>query len=304
MRNKRFVLGLVFIISFTFLITGCSSNKDVSSEISPSENMNSTDDEMGYNSSQDYDKGKDLKNGEALEPDKIITTIYIEMQTKEFLSTTEKLNKLISKYKGYIEQSNISYNDYVYSTSLKYSNYTIRIPRENADKFVDEIVEIGNIISQNKSKQDITKQYKDTESRLKVLEIKEQRILALLEKAEKMEDIIVLENQLSDVIYQKENLTQNITNMDDEVNYSTVNLNLQEVAKLTPGGNSKTPFLEKLKTAFKDSIYFFTRNAGELVIAFVYFLPYGLILAVILYIFFKFVWKKKEIKKKNNKEEQ
>lgn len=296
MKSRKFILGFILLLAFTLLITGCSSNKSMQSDTAPSEDMDSSRNDVMHEETGESTVNESLDEGSNFEPDKIITTVYIEMQTKDFLPTTENLNDLIQKYKGYIEQSNISYNDYVYSTSLKYSNYSIRIPKENLDKFIDEVVQIGNIISQNQDKQNITKQYRDTESRLRVLETKEERILALLEKAEKMEDIIVLENQLSDLIYEKENLTQNLTNMDDQVNYSTVNLNLEEVAKLTPGGNSKTPFLEKLKTAFEDSFYFFTRNIGDFVIGLVYFLPYGLILAVIGYIVYRFIWKKRRDK--------
>lgn len=296
MRKRKFILGIAFIMAFAIMLTGCSSNKDASMDIAPSEGINSSREEMGYD--EDYDGISDEISNETsgehdnYEPDKIITTVYIEMQTKEFLPTTEKLENLIKKHKGYIENSDISYNDYIYSESLKHSDYAIRIPRENLEAFVDEIVAIGNIISQNKSKQDVTKQYRDTESRLKVLNTKEERILALLEKAEKMEDIIVLEDQLSHTIYEKESLTQSLTTIDDQVNYSTVHLNLQEVAKLSPGQNSKTPFSEKLKTALQDSFYFFTKNIGEIVIGLIYFLPYGLILIPIVYLVF--IWKKRK----------
>ncbi len=201
---------------------------------------------------EDIDYVSDSKN---IEPDKIITTVTIYMQTKEFMPTVEKLSKLIEKYKGYIENSNISYNNYVYSSALKSSYYVIRIPRENLSSFKNELTEIGNIISENTSKMDITKQYRDTQSRLKVLELKETRILALLEKAEKMEDIIVLENQLSTIIYDKENLTSSIMDMDDSVDYSTVNFQLEEVAKLTPEDNIKTPFGTRVANAFKTSAY-------------------------------------------------
>lgn len=301
MRKRKLVLALAFIMAFALLITGCSSKSE---DMISSGNLDSSRDQMEYAEEDSMSPEEEYGEKGSFEPDKIITTIYIEMQTKDFIATTEKLDTLITKYKGYIQNSNISYNDYVYSTGLKYSNYAIRIPRESLDDFVDEVVKIGNIISENKNKQDITKQYRDTESRLRVLETKEERILVLLERADKMEDIIVLENQLSDVIYQKESLTQNLTDMDDQVNYSTVNLNLAEVAKLTPGGNSKTPFMEKLQNAFKDSFYFFTRNAGELLIGLVYFLPYGIILAVIVFLAYRFVWKKRDRKLKIPKDKE
>ena len=42
-----------------------------------------------------------------------------------------------------------------------------------------------------------------------------------------MEDIITLENQLSQIIYEKENLTANLKDMDDKVDYSTVHLEIR-----------------------------------------------------------------------------
>ena len=45
--------------------------------------------------------------------------------------------------------------------------------------------------------------------------------------------------------------------MDDKVDYSTVHLEIREVAKLTPGEDIKTPLLTRLANAFKNSIYYF-----------------------------------------------
>lgn len=295
MRNRKLIFIMVLVLSFTLMVAGCSAKNHESSDeavinTAPSEAPNFTDsksegDILGEETKEDYG---------LIEPDKIITTVSITMQTKEFMDTVEKLNSLIGKYKGYIENSNISYNNYVYSSSsLKYSEYAIRIPRENVDSFKTDLKEIGNIISENTSKTDITKQYRDTESRLKVLEVKEGRILSLLEKAEKMEDIIALENQLSTIIYEKENLTANIIDMDDKVNYSTVHFQLEEVAKLTPGENVKTPFFTKVINALKDSIYYFGRDIENIIIAFIYFIPYGIIIGVIAYLVWRFVKKRR-----------
>ena len=201
MRNRKSIFIMVLV--FALIVSGCSAKKSESYDMSvqdrapaePSaENEERGMDSVGEDKKSEYD---------LIEPDKIITTVSISMQTKEFMATVEKLNSLIGKYKGYIENSDISYNNYVYSTSLKHSQYSIRIPRENLDTFKNELKEIGNIISENTSKVDITKQYRDTESRLKVLEVKEGRILDLLKKAEKMEHIIALENQITNIIYQK-----------------------------------------------------------------------------------------------------
>lgn len=287
MRNRKLILLMALVLTFTIIIAGCSSNKgaktEIARDVAPSEGMAGRE-----VADESYEYGGSPPVDDYYEPDKIITTVSITMETVEFDQTSENLNELIKKYKGYVESSNISHNNYINSSRLKYSSYTIRIPRENLDKFVDDIKEIGNIISENTSKLDITKSYRDTESRLRVLETKEERILALLEKAEKMEDIIALENQLSQIIYEKENLTANLMEMDDKVDYSTVQLELREVAKLTPGENIKTPFFTKVANAFRDSIYFFTQNIENLLISLIYFLPYGIIFGVLVYIVRRF----------------
>lgn len=292
MKNKKSFIMMVLVLAFSIAIAGCSSKNMSTSDMAPapSKNMDYDRGEMSEESSPGIDMvQKEKSEYTMVEPDKIITTVSVSMQTKEFVDTTEKLTNLIGKYKGYIENSNISHNNYYNSTRLKYGEYTIRIPRENLSHFSLDLKGIGNIISENTSKVDITKQYRDTESRLKVLEVKEERILALLNKAEKMEDIITLENQLSSIIYDKENLTTNILDMDDKVNYSSLYLSIQEVAKLTSEEDIKTTFWTKAANAFKDSTYFFTYNIQNLIIGFIYFLPYGLIIGVIAFVVLRFV---------------
>ena len=284
MKRKNLFFKSLLIVLILIMSVGCGSSD---------KNFSGGDYYPGENKNPDGDVGNSSDNNEA---EKVITTMYIEMQTKEFTVTSDKLNDLISKYKGYVESSEVYYNDYVYGTGLKYSRYSIRVPKENLDLFVNDVVMIGNIISKNRSKQDITAQYRDSESRLRVVETKEERLLALLEKADKMEDIIALENQLSDVIYKKENLIQQIGSMDDQVEFSSVNLELAEVAKLSSGGNLQTPFIEKFKDAFSDSIYFFTKNIGDLLIGAVYLAPYIIIGFIAVFTGYKLLGKKRDNK--------
>jgi len=230
----------------------------------------------------------------APEHSKIITNVYISLETTEFSSTIDSLNKIINNHNGYIENSSISQNNYMQNKVLKHAQYTIRIPKEKVDKLVNEIDFIGNIISQNTSKQDITKQYYDTESRLNILKIKEERILALLQKADKIEDIITIENQLSDIIYQKESLTKNILDMDDKVSYSTVSVNISEVEKLTNGITTETSFSSKIKNAINDSLYFFKIAIEKFIITFIYALPYLLVISVISILVYQYIKNKKD----------
>ncbi len=296
MKNKKLALFIVFIL-LVGVISGCSSKSTYQSTMDsegrggydgayPEEApmmMDEMDMEMGLYGESSYT----TKNKDFIEPDKIITTVYISMETKEFTETVDSLMGLLKENKGYIERSDISHNNYINSARLKYAEYTIRVPREKLEGFVQGVKGVGNIISENTSKLDITKSYRDTESRLRVIETKEERILALLEKAEKMEDIIVLENQLSDIIYEKENLTANLLTMDEKVDYATVNMDIREVAKLTTEETIETTFWTKLSNAISDSAYFFAINIQDFIIFLVYFIPYAIIIGLGIFILVK-----------------
>lgn len=296
---KKLVLFSISILLVLSLVVGCSgSMKSKNSAVGSA--SSSHDAAAPQESPAEAAEDSDAKFGRGvsspLEPEKVITTLYLNFETTEFDKTNEELNKLIEKYKGYIEFSNISYNHYYNNMSYRYGEFSIRVPKENITSFKTELNVIGNLTSESTNKQDVTKQYTDTESRLKVIETKEVRLLALLEKAEKIEDIIALENQLSEVIYEKENLKASLLTLDDKVDFSTVNINIQEVAKVTATETIETTFGTKVKNAIADSLYFFTDTLQGLIIALIYLLPFLVIIAVVVIVGVRFYRKYKKNK--------
>lgn len=290
--TKKLIFSVLSMFLVLTLIVGCSSGKSI--------NQSSTSYDRGVGESPaaqspmepapEESKNEDSIGGgrSPLEPEKVITTLYLSFETTEFDKSNDELDKLIEKYKAYVEYSNISYNQRYNNVNYRYGEFVIRVPKENITSFKTELSIIGNLRSENTNKQDVTKQYRDTESRLNVVEIKEERLLALLEKAEKIEDIIAIENQLSEVIYEKESLKSSLLTLDDKVDFSTVNVNIQEVAKTTATENIDTSFGTKIKNAINDSLYFFKDTLQNLIIAGIYLLPFIVILAVVVYVIYKF----------------
>ena len=285
--NKFLLLTLSFIIVLT-MISGCGSRKSAP-EISPETSYDSVMEEMGsedFGGIHDYEDVESEKTdsdmgGSSLEPTKVIIRFFIDMQTIEFDKSISTLENLISKNEAYVENSNISLGSYYDQNSYRSAEYVIRVPKVNIDKFINEAGSIGKITNKEESKEDVTMNYRDTESRLNVLNIKEERILELLKKAEKMEDIIALENSLSDVIYQKESLTGVLKDLDNKVDFSTVTIHLREVQKISTGTDIKTGFGDRILNAISDSLYSFRLGVEDLLIGLIYALPAIMILALI-----------------------
>ena len=275
-------LTLIFLIVF---FTGCGS--------APKDSVprESTVDSSEYYPYEEdgifFDEETDSKD---FQPGKIITTVNINFETLDFEKTRTDLEGLIGRHKGYVENSNISHGAYYNNRSYRRGYFTIRIPQEFLNEFKSDLVGIGNILSESTSKEDVTKGYRDLEARINILNVKEERLLALLERADKMEDIILLENQLTEVIYERERLSSNLLSLDDKITFSTVYVELIEVDKFTGVETRETGFLERLVFAFSDSIYSFVKLLENLVIALVYFLPVALLLVLAAFFIYKFIY--------------
>ena len=65
------------------------------------------------------------------------------------------------------------------------------------------------------------------------METEQDRLLELLENAETMEDLLTIEERLTDVRWELENYASQLRVLDNQVNYSTIYLSIREVDEPT-----------------------------------------------------------------------
>ena len=111
---------------------------------------------------------------------------------------------------------------------------------------------MANVISQNLRREDITLKYVATSSRVTALETEEARLLELLAKAETMEDLLEIEARLTDVRYELENYASQLRLYDNQVDYATIYLSIDEVQEYTPV--EEPGFFERIRTTFSDAL--------------------------------------------------
>lgn len=223
-------------------------------------------------------------NGAALDQSrgrKLIKTVELEMETKEFERMMSELETQIQDLGGYIENLE-TYNGSSYSShrSSRWANLTIRIPETALSGFLQNMSEIGNVVRRSDSVEDVTLSYVDMESRRDTLKAEQARLLELLEKAETVEDMIALEERLSNVRYGLESMESQLRTIDNQVDYSTVYLNLSEVKELTPV-EEKTD-LQRITEGFADSLKEIGNGIKESAIWFVIHIPYLVIWAAVI----------------------
>ena len=217
---------------------------------------------------------------------KIIYSADLEAQTTDFDAAIATLDKQIAAFGGFIERSDIRgdtlyNNDGTTSVINRWAYYTIRVPAAKFEDFLHQTEGIGNVTSVSRYAENVTSQYTDYEARLSSLRTQEERLLAMLEKSEDVDSLIALEQRLADVRYELESIERNLRNLDLQISYSTVNLNLEEVEIYTPTVPVQRTFGEKLSDAFSDGWKSFTRSLQYFCLGLASSLP-GLVLFVLI----------------------
>ena len=217
---------------------------------------------------------------------KIIYSADLEAQTTDFDAAIATLDKQIAAFGGFIERSDIRgdtryNNDGTTSVINRWAYYTIRVPAAKFEDFLHQTEGIGNVTSVSRYAENVTSQYTDYEARLSSLRTQEERLLAMLEKSEDVDSLIALEQRLADVRYELESIERNLRNLDLQISYSTVNLNLEEVEIYTPTVSVQRTFGEKLSDAFSDGWKSFTRSLQYFCLGLASSLP-GLVLFVLI----------------------
>jgi len=200
---------LFFFVLATFLVTACGTSK--------------LERPMARNLSYESDTGERMANEDVLKNRLIIYTARLNLQVKNIEEKKLLIESLLTQYQSYLQSGS------------EYS-WTIRVPQKNYEALLTELEQLGDITSKNEYTQDVTDQYRDTEIRLETLEKSRQRYLELLDKAEKVSEILEIERELERVNVSIESLKGSLKRFDSQIQYATITLNLQEKVKPGPLG--------------------------------------------------------------------
>lgn len=215
---------------------------------------------------------------------KLIRNVSMNLETREFDALTKSISDAVTFFGGYMEQADVSGNSLYWSgeRSNRYSNITARIPENKLDAFLTEVSSQGNVTYKNESVQDVTLQYTDITSRKKTLQMEQERLWELLEKAESVDAVIALEARLSEVRYQLESIESQLRALDNQIVYSTVYLSIQEVQVLTSTDPDTIPV--RIQKGLSRSFNTLKISSVDFLVWFISSLPILAVFAVLVFI--------------------
>lgn len=300
---KRKVEAFLIAVMLVMMTAGCGNSSKMAVEDRATVSSGAElDGEYSWDTDETADTGVTSENGLEAQVEngrKLIRTVSLSLETKEFDSVLTNLSTKTTELGGYIETSSVNGNSYSHH-STRYASYVIRIPADKLNEFVEVVSELGNVTQKNESVEDVTLRYIDVESHKKALETEQERLLELLSKAENMEEILTIESKLSDIRYEIENYESQLKTMDNQIDYSTVSVYVDEVERVTDTGEKGS--FEEIKERFGNSLYVVARGIRGLVIGILGSLPIlivcGGVIAVVVIVVRK-ILKKRNMRKED-----
>lgn len=293
---KKSLLIFLLILSI-ILLASCSKSTDKGY----SDNK-APEAEMGGSELEDTVGTNGLTSEKLPKEAKIIRTVDLEGETKDFQKASKALRKNLSDAGGYIEKSEITGGKNLYGgSSAQRATYIFRIPAEKLDSFLAQTEGLLNITSTIENTTDVTLEYYDIEARLNTLKAKKTALEAMLEKATTIDEILLIQDNLYSVISDIEAYQSQLNAYDSKVDYATVTLTLNEVIEYTETEDPK--FIDRIADAFVETWQNFGDFIQDMAVVLVYCMPFFVFLAVLAIIIFVIVMiAKRKIKKKKNDE--
>jgi hypothetical protein len=295
MKKRKILAIILATLTLALIFAGCASStksaQDSSYNYATDEGAYLNDEGIGMSGKKLNNASNDVATDAGGEPSKVevkkeqrklIKTVDVYAETKEFDSFINTVEKLIKDYDGYIESSEISGNNYYNSYSNRNAEYTIRIPADKLDEFTNKVSKDCNVTSKRENVSDVTMQYVDTESRLASLKAEKESLLKILKEAEEVTDIIDIQDRLTDVVYEIESYQSQLRTYDNLVDYSTVNLDITEVSRETTTTPKKATVWQRIKDKLSDNFYDIGEWFKDLFVFFVGNIPYFIIWAIVI----------------------
>lgn len=225
---------------------------------------------------------------------KTIKTGTLFLQTENYDEFFNSLSQKISSLEGFLESNNTEVNQSYNDRKLMYGNLRIRVPQENFYEMIDYLEVSGEVIRKNIDERDMTKEYYEKDNKVKNLEIQEERLRELFEDATTVEEMLLIENELRRIRTEIDTLNISLTNIDDRVSMSTINLEVQEVLSVSLTLRAEDSVWERAKDGFIHTINSIIRSLENLFVNIVSTSPIlipAIIIAIVAFFKIKKYWR-------------
>ena len=165
----------------------------------------------------------------------LILTAKIDMRSKDPWATSDRAQAIASGLGG--DVLNLSQSG---TADTRSASLTIRVPSSRFGDALQQLKSLeGEIQTSGVSAQDVTDQFVDLQARLTAKQAEEQRYIAILNRANTIDEILKVDASLGNVRTQIEQLTAQINSIKNRTEFSTISMSISTLTALPGDTTSK-----------------------------------------------------------------
>lgn len=286
---------LIVLISFFAFVSCAASNmamKEAKETYNHAENIKPTEEYKGEAEMASEESISEDNIGEDSEENYIERFVYLNLETIDYEKDLQAIKDSAKNLEGQIENESTYLNDWGNDRELRNTELTIKIPRDNTDKFDQTLESLGKTISKSQNSNNLKNSFRDVDKELEIKEKQLEKFNELLKNSDNLEDTLVINSKIIEVQGEIDAIKKTKADLKDRVTYDTYNISLREVYSFD--NRSNNPDLgERIKDAMGESLGIVKEFFAQVIVGFFLYWPFIIIIGIIIFIIFKFKKKTK-----------
>ncbi len=152
---------------------------------------------------------------------RVIQNASLTIQVEDVRAAAESVRDVAIGLGGFVEQLSVS-GDGDFASGF----VVIRVPQEEFFTAQDRLSVLGKVLDESISAQDVTEQFVDLEAQLRSLTAEEARLIQLLEQADSVSEILIVESELTRIRTRIERLQGQLNFLERRVALATISVSL------------------------------------------------------------------------------
>ncbi len=246
-----------------------------------------------------YNTGADAEHAAFADSHMIIKNGDIKLLVEDTDIAIDRATQVIGDLGGYIISSRVWYQPYYDGENYKYATITIGVPVDQFERTLNRLRGLAvKVLDETASGEDVTNQFVDLQSQVANLEATRDRIKSFLDQAQTVDEALRINQELSNVEAQIEQIKGQMNYLEDRSAYSTITVNFEPVLPelISTPTPTPTPNVWRPDETFKDAkkavTYAYQGIVDFLIWVFVVFIPIFAPPVLIVWALWKFFTRK------------
>lgn len=214
-----------------------------------------------------------VQNKQVISKRQISQTTNLSLETNNVNQLMQQITQLTTRFHGYVVNSQLIQANLNNENST--ASISIRVPAKDRDDFFIQLKSLASKIQhEDTSGEDITDKYVDLGSKIKNLQVSKAQLTLIMARAKNTEDVLIIQNQLSNTQKQLDDLNGSKNYFDQSVNYSLINIQLHSIP--TPIISSPTKhwqITEVIKSSYHNLVIQIEYMSGAVIYFIIYCIP-------------------------------